>query len=139
VSPLGEREQGVVSEVLSRLDRPVALLLELGPEEMPVTVLAGGREIDFGAETRALLEDITALSENLTLEVSETTEPGRYPAITIGGGLRYLGLPWGYELATLVGGIAEAGRAESGLSADSRAALATIERAVALDVYVTPT
>lgn len=139
MSVLGARERSVVCDVLGRLQRPVPLRLELGPEAMPVTVLAGGREVDFGGEAQALLEEVSSLSDDVTLEVTETTEPGRYPAITIGPGLRYLGLPWGYELSTLVGGIVEAGTSESTLTADSRAGLDTIRRDVSLDVYVTPT
>ncbi len=139
MSILREREREVVAELFAGLERPVPVRLELGPELSPVTVLAGGREIDFGAEAQALLEEVTALSADVTLEVVETTAPGRYPAITIGSGLRYLGLPWGYELSTLVGAIVEAGREESPLAHATRAALDTIDRDVALDVCVTPT
>ncbi len=139
MSVLGEREREVVAELFAGLERPVPVRLQLGPELAPVTVLAGGREIDFGAETLRLLEEVTALSEDVTLDVVETTEAGRYPSITIGAGLRYLGLPWGYELSALVGAVVEAGRNESALAPASRAALDTIDRDVALDVWVTPT
>jgi alkyl hydroperoxide reductase subunit AhpF len=139
VNTLGEHERETIRDVLDRLDRDVSLVLELGPEETPVTVIAGGREIDFGAETQALLEQIAALSERVGLKVTETDERGRWPKTTIGGRLVYHGLPWGYELATLVGGIVEAGRSESSLSRASLAAVAGLEHDVALEVYVTPT
>ena len=48
MSPLGEHERAAITEVFADLERDVPILLELGPEETPVTVLAGGREIDFG-------------------------------------------------------------------------------------------
>ena len=115
------------------------LLLELGPEEAPVTVLAGGREIDFGEETRTLLEQLADLSDHVGLTVRETEIPGRWPKTTVADALVYHGLPWGYELTTLVGAIAEAGRATSSLSPGSVDALAALERDVALEVYVTPT
>jgi len=73
------------------------------------------------------------------LDIVEHEQPGAYPSLTIGPGLVYLGLPWGYELATLVHGIAAAGRSEPGLSEGSLTQLATLERDVALDVFVTPT
>ena len=82
---------------------------------------------------------MAALSERLALEVTETDEPGRYPELTIAGSLLYHGLPWGYELSTLVYGIAEAGRAEPSLSAESVSALDALARDVELEVYVTPT
>ncbi len=136
---LGEREAAAVRDVLDGVEQDVAVTLELGPEETPVTVIAGGREIDFGAEARALLEEIAALCDRVTLRVTETTERGRWPKITVGDGLVYHGLPWGYELSTLIGAIVEAGKTESTLSQASRAALVTLEHDVALEVYVTPT
>ncbi len=136
---LGEHEREAIRGVLDGLDRDVPIHLELGPEETPVTVIAGGREIDFGAETRALLEQIASLSARVDLTVSETDERGWWPKTTVAGRLVYHGLPWGYELATLVGAVAEAGRAESSLSQASLDAVSGLERDIALEVYVTPT
>jgi len=136
---LGAAEQNAVRALFESLERDVALALVLGSAATPVTVIAGGREIDFGDETLSLLESIAALSDRIRLTVTETDDRGRYPQITIGGRIRYDGLPWGHELATLVYGIAEAGRAESTLTAESRVALATLERDIALEVFVTPT
>ena len=48
-------------------------------------------------------------------------------------------MPLGFELTTLVQAIVEAGREAPSLSAASRERLASLERDVALDVYVTPT
>jgi len=139
MSVLGGHERGAIRELLLGLERDVPLRLELGPEALPVAVIAGNREIDFGAEARQLLVEVAELSDRVTLEVTESTAPGRFPTISIGERLRYHGLPWGYELSTLIGGIVEAGRAASSLSPDSLAALATLRSDVQLDVYVTPT
>jgi alkyl hydroperoxide reductase subunit AhpF len=140
VSVLGEREVEAVRAVLAGLERDVEVTLELGPTATPVTLLAaGGREIDSGAETRHVVEAVCAQSDRVTLSVLERDESGPWPQTTIGPGLRYLGMPLGYELTTLVHGILEAGRAEPSLSAASRERLAALERDVAVDVYVTPT
>jgi len=136
---LGAHEREAIRGIFDGLERDVSLLLELGPEEAPVTVIAGGREIDFGAETQALLEELASLSDRVTLTVAEVEERGRWPKTTVGGRLAYHGLPWGYELTTLVGAIAEAGRATSSLSAAALAAIGGLERDVAVEVYVTPT
>ncbi len=137
---LGEREADAVRSVLASLERDVAVRLELGPTAAPVTLLAaGGREIDTGAETRALVEDVCSLSDRVTLDVVEHDDPGPWPRTTIGPGLEYLGMPLGYELTTLVHGIVEAGRSEPSLSEGSLEQLAALERDVAIDVYVTPT
>ena len=117
----------------------MTIVLELGPEEAPVTVLAGGREIDFGDETRALLEQLAELSDRIDLTECERETPGRWPKTTVAGSLVYHGLPWGYELTTLVGAIVEAGRAAPSLAPASIEKLASLEQDVALEVYVTPT
>jgi alkyl hydroperoxide reductase subunit AhpF len=139
VSGLGEHERGAIRGILDGLERDVPVLLELGPDESPVTVIAGGREIDFAAETQALLEELASLSDRVSLTVREVSERGRWPKTTVGGRLAYHGLPWGYELATLVGAIVEAGKVKSSLSEESLAAIGGLEGDVALDVYVTPT
>lgn len=136
---LAEREQEAIRSLFAGLARDVPVRLVLGPEETPVTVLVAGRDIDFGAEARSLLEQLASLSDRVALTVEETAERGRWPEITVGDGLRYHGLPWGYELSAVVGAVVEAGRAESSLTADSLAALATLRRPVGLEVYVTPT
>ena len=137
---LGEPEREAVASVLASLEQDVEVTLELGPTAAPVTLLAaGGREIDSGAQTQAVLEDVCSLSDRVTLEIVERDEPGPWPRTTIGPGLVYLGMPLGYELTTLVHGIVEAGRAEPSLTEASRERLAGLERDVAIDVYVTPT
>jgi len=140
VSQLGERDAAAVRDVLAALERDVEVTLELGPTPAPVTLLAaGGREIDTGGETRRLVEAVCEESDRLTLTVVEHDEPGPWPRTTIGPGLRYLGMPVGYELTTLVHGILEAGREEPALSSASRERLATLARDVTVDVFVTPT
>ena len=140
MSALGEREAAAVRDVLAALARDVAVTLELGPTATPVTLLAaGGREVDTGAETRRVVEAVSTLSDRVCLTVVEHDEPGPWPRTTIGPGLRYLGMPVGYELTTLVHAIVEAGRAEPSLSAASRERLASLQQDVSVDVFVTPT
>jgi len=136
---LGRPERDAIRELLGGLAREVPVLLELGPEQTPVSVLLGGRELDFGAETRSLLEQVASLSDRVALTVTEVEERGPWPRTTIAGRLVYHGLPWGYELSTLVYAVAEAGREESMLSEASLAALAGLEHGVSLEVFVTPT
>jgi alkyl hydroperoxide reductase subunit AhpF len=131
-----------VRGLLDGLERPVELLVALGPEESP---LPGARDIDFGAETERVVAGLAALSSRVTYRVEEEP-PGfeRYPAIAPlpegeEVGLRYYGLPWGYELGTLIGAVLEAGRSESSLRPESLERLATLERDLAIDVFVTPT
>lgn len=139
---LRAEEEAKVRAWLAELERPVELLVALGPEETP---LPGGGDVDFGAEAVRLAEGLAELGEGLSCRVEH--EPDgfpRFPAIAIrpegrDAGLRYDGLPWGYELGSLIGGIVEAGRLKSSLRPESLAALAALDRDLALDVFVTPT
>ena len=139
---LRPEEESRVRELLAALERPVELLVALGPEETP---LPGARDVDFGAEAVKIAEGVAELGELVSCRVEE--EPDgfpRFPAIAIrpegrDAGLRYDGLPWGYELGSLIGGVLEAGKREPTLRPESREALAALDRDLALDVFVTPT
>lgn len=139
---LQPEEQAKVRDWFAELERPIELLVGLGPEETP---RAGSGDVDFGAEMIRVCEGLAELGDRVTYRVEEEPEGfPRFPAVSIRPdgrdvGVRYDGLPWGYELGSLVGGIVEAGREESTLRPDSLAALGEIDRDVALDVFVTPT
>ena len=137
-------EERAVREHLGGLARRVELALVLGPEAEPVP---GAREIDFSAESRGLLEELVALGDGqLTLSIHEDGAFGveRFPAICVlpegaDPGIRYYGLPWGYELTSIVGACVEAGRLEPSLATDSVESLAALSDDVSIDVFVTPT
>jgi alkyl hydroperoxide reductase subunit AhpF len=142
MSIFGPEDEAQVRGLFDQLEYPVELLVAHGPEEAP---LPGSRDIDFGAETERIVSGLAALSERVTHRVEE--EPDgfeRYPAIAVlpdgvDLGLRYYGLPWGYELGSLIGAVIEAGRSESSLRPESLERLAVLERDLAIDVFVTPT
>jgi alkyl hydroperoxide reductase subunit F len=135
-------DEARVRELFDALERPVELLVAHGPEETP---LPGARDIDFAAETERVVRELAALSPRLSCRVEEEP-PGfpRFPAVAVRPegrdvGVRYDGLPWGYELGSLIGAIVEAGKSESSLSAESLERLTALDRDLALDVFVTPT
>jgi alkyl hydroperoxide reductase subunit AhpF len=139
---LGGEEEAKVREWFAGLERPVELLVAVGPEETP---LAGAGDIDFGAEMVRVCEELAELGESVSCRVEHEPEAfPRFPAVSIrpegrDAGLRHDGLPWGYELGSIVGAIVEAGRGEPSLRPESRAALEELDRDLALDVFVTPT
>ncbi|HEY3462101.1 MAG TPA: hypothetical protein VGK62_01440 [Gaiellaceae bacterium] len=142
VALLRAEEEAKVREWFAGLERPVELVVALGPEETP---LAGSGDVDFGAEMVRVCEGLAELGDGVTCRVED--EPDgfpRFPSVSIrpdgrDAGVRYDGLPWGYELSSLVGAIVDAGRDEPTLRAESRAALDELDRDLALDVFVTPT
>jgi alkyl hydroperoxide reductase subunit AhpF len=142
VALLRDEEAAKVREWFAGLERPVELLVALGPEETP---RAGSGDLDFGAEMVRMCEGLAELGEAVSCRVEQEPEGfPRFPAVSIRPdgrdvGVRYDGLPWGYELGSLVGAVIEAGRKESSLRAESLAALEELERDLTLDVFVTPT
>jgi glutaredoxin-like protein len=67
----------------------------------------------------------------------------KIPAIAVIGakdyGVRFYGIPSGYEFASLVGAIIDVSRGESGLSQRSKDALRNLDQMVRIQVFVTPT
>jgi alkyl hydroperoxide reductase subunit AhpF len=135
-------DEAHVRELFRELERPVDLLVAVGPEETP---LPGARDVDFAAETQRVVGGLAELAELVSYRVEE--EPRgfeRYPAVAVlpegrDAGVRYYGLPWGYELGSLIGAVLEAGRADSSLAPESLERLAALDRELAIDVFVTPT
>jgi alkyl hydroperoxide reductase subunit AhpF len=108
--------------------------------------------LEYGREARQLLEELAALSENLSVEVLnfllDKEKAAGYgvdnvPATVVRNGkefgIRFYGLPAGYEFASLLDAIILVSKGDSGLSAVSRERLAQITEPVHLQVFVTPT
>ena len=135
-------EEPRLRELLDAMERPVDLVVALGPEETP---LPGAGDFDFSAETVTVVEALAALSGRVTSRIEQ--QPAGvtlFPAVLVlpagdDRGLRYFGTPYGYELASLVGAVLEAGRSAPSLTSESLERLAALDRELAIDVFVTPT
>jgi len=143
VSLFRESEEQGVRDLFAKLEREIELVLVLGPEETP---MPGARDIDFAGEAQKLVEGLAELGELVSARTTEEPELGieRFPAIAVladgdDTGIRYYGLPWGYELSSVVGAVVEAGRPESSLHDYSLELLDGLDRDVAIEVFVTPT
>ena len=99
-------------------------------------------------EVARLSERVTVEEYNLVLDKDKVSEYGvdRAPAIVVAGtqdmGLRYYGVPSGYELMTLVDAVVLVGGGgadDDGLAPASLAAVAALDRPVDIKVFVTPT
>jgi alkyl hydroperoxide reductase subunit AhpF len=104
-------------------------------------------------QVRRLVEELGALdpklsveSYNFVLDAERAKELGisRIPAVAVLGaekdyGVRFYGVPAGYEFGTLVDLILDVSNGQSGLSEQTRTALAQVARPVHLQVFSTPT
>jgi glutaredoxin-like protein len=138
-----------VSASLADLAAPVKLVVFTQGE-------GGALECDFCAEMRQLVEEVGALSDQLTVEVRDfEREPGlaaelgvdKIPALVVmrGGaqpkdyGIRFYGIPSGYEFSTLIEDIRLVSRGRPNLSPETLKSLTRLKEPVRIQVYVTPT
>ena len=104
--------------------------------------------------TKQILDELAGLSDKLTVEEHNFLLEGeaaaafgvdRVPAIVPLGedghdyGIRFLGIPSGYEFMSLLDAILLVSNGQSGLGDDSKALLAGVGQPMQLQVFVTPT
>jgi alkyl hydroperoxide reductase subunit AhpF len=104
-------------------------------------------------QVKRLTEELAALHPKLSVEAAnfvldkeraEALGIARTPAIAILGadkdyGIRFYGLPTGYEFGSLVDAILLVSSGSSGLSAETKTALAAIDKPTHIQVFSTPT
>ena len=114
-------------------------------------------ECQFCSETRQIVEEVSALSDKIEpvfhdfvtdKQAAETYGIDKIPAIALLGakdgkeqdyGIRFYGIPSGYEFATIVEDIIAVSRGESGVKPATLKALAGLTEPVHIQVFVTPT
>ncbi len=139
---------------LLRDEDAVEIRRRLSEMAAPVKLVHFTQELDleYGRETRQVLEELAALSDNLSLEIydfildkEKVAEYGvdKVPATVVCNGkdygIRYYGMPAGYEFSTVLDAILDVSKGESGLDAASKEKLAHLNQPVHLEVFVTPT
>jgi len=109
-------------------------------------------ECQFCKEARELVLELAALSPKIKPKIYDFVLNGdedikynikKIPAIAIVGssdyGIRYYGVPAGYELSVLVAGIIEVSKGVSSLPDTIKKRLAEIKKPVHIQVFVSPT
>ncbi len=126
----------------------------LGKLPQPVRIIHFTQELNlqYGVETQQLLEELAALSDklsvevhNLVLEKEKAAEYGvdKVPATIVRNGkdygIRFFGIPAGYEFSTLLDAIRAVAEGDSGLKPETREKLKQVTEPLHLQVFVTPT
>ena len=138
---LTAQDEQAVKREFEKLTGPVKLTVfasELGPES--------------NAETVALIKEVAALSDQISVTVLnphiERDETAAYdvsvtPAVAVEGakdyGIRFLGVPAGYEFSNLIDSIVAVSRGEAQLSDATKDALAGLTEDIRIKVFATPT
>ena len=120
----------------------------------PVRILMFTQEIEcrFCSDTRQLVQELAGLSDKISVEVYDfVSEAGKakelgidkIPALAIVGrkdyGVRIYGIPYGYELQTLVEAVIGVSKGTTNLSDKTKAILADVKSSVHIQVFVTLT
>jgi glutaredoxin-like protein len=119
-----------------------------------VTLMVFTQELEcqFCKETRELALDLGTLSSKIKVKIYDFVKNGdevmgykikKIPAIAIVGesdfGIRYFGVPAGYELATMIDTIIDVSKGTTKLPEAIKIKLAEIKKDVHLQVFVSPT
>ena len=138
--PEGHKEQ-LREELTVKLQKPVRLVVFTQEYECP-----------YCAQTRSLVEELASLSDKIGVEVYDFVADvdkvrgygvDKVPAVAIVGerdfGLRFYGLPYGYEFGTLLEGIIAVSRGRADISDEARERLKNVKVPVHIQVFVTLT
>jgi len=140
MSLIGEKDREHLRKEFSKLSRPVQLVF-----------FTQEFECASCRDTHQLLEEVTALSEKIKLVVHDLVGDkekaksygiDRVPAVVVEGerdcGIRFFGIPSGYEFPSLIEDISGVGTGKVDLSNTTKDALVKLKEAVHIQVFVTP-
>ena len=138
---LSAKDEAAVRKEFERIGGPVKL-----------TVFASELGGESNSQTVALLREVAALSDQLALTVLnphiEREQAAAYgiteaPSVVVEGaqdyGIRFLGIPGGYEFSNLIDSIVAVSTGAAGLSEETKTALAGLTEDVTIKVFATPT
>jgi glutaredoxin-like protein len=142
MSLIKEQQQKQLKDIFKKLENKIKLVYFTQEMECP-----------FCKEARELLQDVSSLSDGkITLEiydfVADKDMVNRYgidkiPATVVEGqkdyGIRFFGIPAGYEFTSLINSILLASKGESGLSDETKELLKKLKDPVRIQVYITLT
>lgn len=106
----------------------------------------------FCKETRQLLEEVASLSDKIDLRILDFKAEAEkaaargidmIPATVLAGardyGIRFFGIPSGYEYTSLLEALIDVSKGTTSLSAKTKEALKTVGRDIHIQVFITPT
>jgi len=121
-------------------------------DEVKIIVFTQEFECHFCKETRELAQEVGTLSEKIKVEIydfvkdaekAKTLRIDKVPAIAVIGakdyGVRFFGVPLGYEFKSFFDAVVNVSKGESGLSEETKQKLASINKPVHIQVFVTLT
>lgn len=135
------------------LEKPVTLILfTQEPRRLVVPDYLKGQECRFCKETRQLVKEVSSLSDKIILDIYDfeadkekvsTYHIDKIPAVAVQGekdsGIRFFGIPSGYEYTSLIEAIVDVSKGRTDLSQKTKEALRNLNRNIHVQVFVSPT
>lgn len=132
--------------------KQISTLFSALQNEVKIITFTQEFECEFCRMNRELFEELKGLSEKITVEVYDFVKDAdivkkynidKIPATVLFGerdyGIRFYGVPAGYEFTSLIEDIIDVGRREPNLPKDILIELAKIDQHVHIQVLVSPT
>ena len=136
-------------------DRKEQLRSQLTEEmEKPVKIIMFTQEVECShcAETRQLVQELAVLNDKIKVEIYDfVADAGKakeyridkIPVLAIIGekdyGVRIYGMPYGYELQTLIGAVINVSKGKTDISEKTKEILGEVKAPVHIQVFVTLT
>jgi glutaredoxin-like protein len=136
-----EKKELLTNEFREKLERPVKIVMFT--QEI---------ECKFCSDTRQLVQELATLNDKITVEVYDFISDGdksekygidKIPALAVISekdyGVRIYGIPYGYELQTLIEAVINVSKGKTDLSGKTKAILAEVKTPVHVQVFVSLT
>lgn len=147
---IGEEDRKQLHEIFAKMDNPIRVLFfGAGDGEH-----SGQEECAYCQDTKEIVAELAEISDKIKLEehdfYSEKEVAAAYgvdkiPALVLldprgqDRGVKFYGIPGGYEFSTLIEDILDLSRDATHLSGATKAELAGLKDDVIIKVFVTPT
>lgn len=138
---LKDKDREFLTREFQKLTNPVKLIFFTQEFECPYCELTG-----------QIVQEVAGLSDKISVttydfvankDMAERYKVDKIPAIVVEGakdyGIRFYGIPSGYEFMALIESIKDVSAGQTGLSPTTKEALAKLDKPVHIQVFTTPT
>lgn len=149
---INDEDKKIISELFEKKVVNPAKLVVFTKKKSNILLINDSNSCQYCEETVALIKELAELSDNITVEVhdfeKDNEKAGEYnidriPAIAVVGerdyGIRYFGIPSGYEFSSLLEDIVDVSQGTTDLASETKEKLKSINTETHIRVFVTPT
>lgn len=147
---MSEEDQKSVRDMFKEMPKRVTVALFTQSQNNDSTAIP----CTYCKETQEIIQEVTSLSDKIQLQIYDFEKENekaksygvdKIPAIVLLGengedyGIKFYGIPSGYEFGTIIEDIVMISKGDSELSSDAKSNIKTITKDTHIQVFVTPT